>query len=152
MKKRNQWKESEQLLKAVAKVEAYSRKILIGEEVNTLKYFSFNNNFESLPKLSIDSLKITNFIISGKVEAHLIGIFKETIDSERHKKFSQINKDNQLKQKGGFGPIRENQQQEELIEYCTNLFKSQLKSDLPDFSYFFNVWIPEVSSNYFFSD
>ncbi|KAI2798978.1 nucleosome binding [Blomia tropicalis] len=144
LKKRNQWKESEQLLKAVAKVEAYSRKILIGEEVNTLKYFSFNNNFESLPKLSIDSLKITNFIISGKVEAHLIGIFKETIDSERHKKFSQINKDNQLKQKGGFGPIRENQQQEELIEYCTNLFKSQLKSDLPDFSYFFNVWIPEA--------
>lgn len=45
-----------------------------------------------------------------------------------------------------FGPIDDEDQQEEIYEYCSQLFKSNFKAD-GDFdtvAYLFEVWVPEV--------
>lgn len=163
------------LLKAVQKVEDYLRKRCLGTNVNAVKFFNFVEFFEmdgntteevvdsktqgeeeqnqsSTTKSNIsfqtESSKLLKFIKDSKVETHLIGIYKGTIESDRHNKFL-IEENKEIKsdlEKTGFGPIKDEDQQDELFRYCSRLFKKHFESEKIDIvSYIYSVWVPEVT-------
>lgn len=96
--------------------------------------------------------KLLQCIKDGKVETHLVGVYRETISSERHLKFKNGSESekNQLKHVPWFGPIDDEEQQEEIYDYCSQLFKSNFKTDgsFDTVAYIFEVWVPEVSNDW----
>ena len=94
--------------------------------------------------------KFLQCIKDGKVETHLVGVYRESIQSERHLKFKSGSESekNQLKHVPWFGPIDDEEQQEEIYDYCSQLFKSNFKTDgsFDTVAYIFEVWVPEVSA------
>lgn len=92
--------------------------------------------------------KLLLSIKEGKVENHLLGVYKETIHSDRHQKFKSGSEDdkNQLKAVPWFGPFDDEDQQEEIYDYCSQLFKNNFTSDVTFdlVAYLFEVWVPEV--------
>ena len=92
--------------------------------------------------------KFLQCIKDGKVETHLVGVYRESIPSERHQKFKSGSESekNQLKHVPWFGPIDDEEQQEEIYDYCSQLFKSNFKTDgsFDTVAYIFEVWVPEV--------
>lgn len=99
----------------------------------------------------IQNSKLLQSVKEGKVETHLLGVYSETISSDRHQKFktgSDQEKD-VLKHVPWFGPIDDEEQQEEIYDYCSQLFKVHFKPDstFDSVAYLFEVWVPEVSSS-----
>jgi len=96
----------------------------------------------------LQNAKLLQCIKDGKVETHLVGVYRETISSERHLKFKNGSESekNQLKHVPWFGPIDDEEQQEEIYDYCSQLFKSNFKTDgsFDTVAYIFEVWVPEV--------
>ena len=94
--------------------------------------------------LNIDYRKVVSLIKSGKVEMHLIGIYKDIIDCERHRKWKAQEDDGE--NQTGFGSMSDEELQDELRTYCTDLFVKNFGNDsLQDLMrYMMNVWIPEV--------
>ena len=92
--------------------------------------------------------KLLQCIKDGKVETHLLGVYRGTIASERHQKFlsGSESEKNQLKHVPWFGPIDDEEQQEEIYDYCSQLFKTNFKTDgnFDTVAYIFEVWVPEV--------
>lgn len=96
----------------------------------------------------VQNSKLLQSVKEGKVETHLLGVYTETIQSDRHQKFktgSDAEKD-KLKHVPWFGPIDDEEQQEEIYDYCSQLFKANFKSDgnFDSVAYLFEVWVPEV--------
>ena len=95
--------------------------------------------------------KLLQCIKDGKVETHLLGVYRENISSERHQKFKSGSESekNQLKHVPWFGPIDDEEQQEEIYDYCSQLFKANFRTDgsFDTVAYIFEVWVPEVSIN-----
>lgn len=99
-------------------------------------------------KRRIQNAKLLQSVKDGKVETHLLGVYTETIPSDRHQKFksgSDAEKD-KLKHVPWFGPIDDEDQQEEIYDYCSQLFKTNFKPDanFDSVAYLFEVWVPEV--------
>src|SRR5260221_372716 len=82
-------------------------------------------------KRKVQNEKLLNCIKEGKVETHLLGVYRETIASERHQKFKDGSESekSQLKHIPWFGPIDDEEQQEEVYDYCSQLFKSNFKPE-----------------------
>lgn len=161
---------SDQLIKAVQKAEDYLRKRCLGTAVNTAKFFNFVECFLDKPPASdknsietkngdssqnerpksnlniqVESDKILKFIKDSKVETHLIGIYRGSIESERHRNF--FNEDKAENDATGFSLIKEEDQQDDLFKYCSNLFKNHFENKALDLvSYIYSVWAPEVRS------
>ncbi|XP_076350123.1 uncharacterized protein LOC143246825 isoform X2 [Tachypleus tridentatus] len=59
-----------------------------------------------------ESLKLVNFIKTGQVQTHLLGVYSGTIPSDRHTKFHSVvpSVRNQIKQVSWFGPIDEEEE------------------------------------------
>lgn len=98
----------------------------------------------------IQNIKLLQCIKEGKVETHLLGVYRETIHSDRHIQFKNGSdaEKSELKHVPWFGPIDDEDQQEELYDYCSQLFKSSnFKPDgsFDTVAYLFEVWVPEVS-------
>ncbi|RWS30648.1 hypothetical protein B4U80_00179 [Leptotrombidium deliense] len=96
----------------------------------------------------ISNSKLLQCIKDGKIENHLLGVYRETIPSDRHIKFktgSDAEK-SQLKHVPWFGPIDDEDQQEEIYDYCSQLFKGNFKPDgsFDTVAYLFEVWVPEA--------
>lgn len=92
--------------------------------------------------------KLLQCIKAGKIETHLVGVYRNTIPSERHKLFhsSVASERNKLKHVSWFGPIDDEEQQEEIYDYCLQLFKSscEYKETFDVVAYMFEVWVPEA--------
>lgn len=113
---------------------------------------NFFSNAETLEQWKerrrVQNAKLLQSVKEGKVENHLLGVYTETIASDRHQKFktgSDAEKD-KLKHVPWFGPIDDEEQQEEIYDYCSQLFKSNYKPDgsFDSVAYLFEVWVPEV--------
>ncbi|XP_067131259.1 putative leucine-rich repeat-containing protein DDB_G0290503 [Centruroides vittatus] len=92
--------------------------------------------------------KLLQCIKAGKIETHLLGVYRSTIPSERHKLFHSnvASERNKLKHVSWFGPIDDEEQQEEIYDYCLQLFKSscEYKDTFDVVAYMFEVWVPEA--------
>ncbi len=91
--------------------------------------------------------KLIKCIKDGKVDKHLISLYRECIPSKRHQRFKNGSKSgrNQLKHKlQCFGPIHNEEQQEVIYDYLSQLFKYEfeLNSSLDNF-YIIEVLVPE---------
>jgi len=92
----------------------------------------------------LQNAKLLACVKEGKVENHLLAVFTETIPCERHKKFKiGTDKNPNL---SWFGPIDDEDQQEEIYDYCNQLFKANFKTDakFDSVAYLFEVWVPEA--------
>lgn len=115
-------------------------------------YLDFPSS-ESIAQLKerrrIQNAKLLYCVKEGKVENHLLGVYRETIPSDRHQKFKSGSDAEkcQLKHVPWFGPIDDEDQQEEIYDYCSQLFKANFKPDgnFDTVAYLFEVWVPEVS-------
>lgn len=124
---------------------------LLGMESDTNDDFLDFQATETIAQLKerrrAQNAKLLECIKEGKIESHLLGVYKETISSNRHIKFkgSETEK-SQLQHVTWFGPIDDDDQQEELYDYCSQLFKNNFKPDgtFDAVAYLFEVWIPEV--------
>lgn len=113
--------------------------------------FQSSETLEQLKALrKIQNAKLFECIKEGKVESHLLGVYKETIPSDRHKKFKEGSaaERSQLSHVAWFGPVDDDDQQEEIYDYCSQLFKSNFKPEpiFDSVAYLFEVWVPEVSN------
>ncbi|XP_074595276.1 uncharacterized protein LOC141850536 isoform X2 [Brevipalpus obovatus] len=124
---------------------------LLGMESDTNDDFLDFQATETIAQLKerrrAQNAKLLECIKEGKIESHLLGVYKETIPSNRHIKFkgSETEK-SQLQHVTWFGPIDDDDQQEELYDYCSQLFKNNFKPDgtFDAVAYLFEVWIPEA--------
>ncbi|XP_076304915.1 uncharacterized protein LOC143222359 [Tachypleus tridentatus] len=93
-------------------------------------------------------IKLLRCIKSGRVENHLLGVYSGSIASQRHTNFhSEVPSErNQLQHSSWFSPFEEEDQQEEIYDYCLQLFKSNFDpvSSFDTVAYMFEVWIPEA--------
>ena len=155
MKRKNLKDQS--LFRAFQASENYLKKRVLDENVNPYVFFNTSNIGNSPMKvarkdLNIDYRKIIALIKEGKVETHLISVFKEIADCERQKKWKdsridgEDNEDSSQTYSAGFGPIKDEELQDELRTYCTNLFVKNFGNESIDdlMLYMMNVWIPEV--------
>jgi hypothetical protein len=98
-------------------------------------------------KQNFQNNKLIKCIKDGKVDEHLISLYRECIPSKRHQRFKNGSKSgrNQLKHKlQCFGPIDNEEQQEVIYDYLSQLFKYEfeLNSSLDNF-YIIQVLVPE---------
>ncbi|RWS02985.1 uncharacterized protein B4U79_10460 [Dinothrombium tinctorium] len=118
------------------------------ESEDSITYSDSENLAQWKERRRISNSKLLQCIKDGKIENHLLGVYRETIPSERHTKFksgSDADK-SQLKDVPWFGPIDDEDQQEEIYDYCSQLFKSNFKPDgsFDTVAYLFEVWVPEA--------
>ena len=141
---------SEELVKAISTAEKIMRNKFLNEneDIDKLSQDTSEKQAESsAPSIQVDSLKILDFIKEGRVEAHLIGVYKQTTDSELHQNYL---KDELDKKVNNFGPIVEETDQDQLFSYCKNIFNSNFPKDemlIQNYvDYILSVWVPEVMS------
>lgn len=101
--------------------------------------------------LKIDCAKVIRFIKESRVDHFLVGIYRGTLESDRHVKFmahkTEDSPDDYLSEEIPFGPITDEEMQDELTDYCRVLFESNFdREKFPGYrAYVYSVWIPEVS-------
>lgn len=149
-------KYDDSIVKVVQRAEDYSRKKLLGEHLDIDKLFgsaSRNSSAtaddqkqsQSSKSIKLNNSSLLRFIKSGKIDSHLLSVYNESIESERHANFKA-----DLKASAGgtnYGPFDYEEDREELFNYLKELFKGNFKVDnnFDVVGYLLDVWIPEVS-------
>ena len=162
--KKIKWKNVD-LTKACSKADEYVRKRTLNDEtndnINPEEFFKFTkrlmnkspvnqslNNDKDPEKsnglgeknnkpIQVDSLRISHFIKSEYVNSHINSIFLE-----KYKEYEE-NSD-PLMRSNVFGPIKDEEQQEELVNHCTNCFKECMPSKPDNINFVLNVLVPQV--------
>lgn len=144
-------KYDDSIVKVMQRAEDYMRKKLLGEHLDEQKLFGGGRTSAADSKQSSSqskAVKINNhsllrYIKSGKIDAHLLGVYNESIKSERHANFKA-----NLKAGGtNYGPFNDfEDDREELFNYLKELFKSNSKVDssFDVVGYLLDVLVPEV--------
>lgn len=104
-----------------------------------------------LSNLKVDCTKVIRFIKESRVDHFLIGIYRGTFNCARHRAFMAKKTETDSDDLGDeipFGPITDEEMQDELTDYCRALFEANFdKEKFPGYrAYVYSVWIPEVSS------
>ncbi|XP_022666771.1 uncharacterized protein LOC111252719 isoform X2 [Varroa destructor] len=101
---------------------------------------------------------LVEFIVNGKVEPHLVGIYRGTVPSERHASFMSADEARRsaLKKSTSWGPVDDVGQQEAVFEYCEDLIQRSAgdsegtpgsesgSEQLDKHTYAFEVFCPEA--------
>ncbi|XP_076103503.1 uncharacterized protein LOC143072465 isoform X2 [Mytilus galloprovincialis] len=96
-------------------------------------------------KMTEKQSKLVEFVKSEEMKNYLLDIFYERRKSELHQKFihGTVKEKNSLRY-AGFGPIYNEEQEEEIVEILKDWLYELPKKDIPDISYVLDVWIPEA--------
>ncbi|OQR79634.1 hypothetical protein BIW11_05594 [Tropilaelaps mercedesae] len=106
----------------------------------------------------LNNMALVDFIVNGKVEPHLVGIYRGTVPSERHASFMSSDEARRtaLKKSTSWGPVDDVGQQEAVFEYCEDLFQRSVgdsegssgaensAEQLDKHTYAFEVFCPEA--------
>lgn len=144
-------KYDDSIVKVVQKAEDYTRKKLLGENLDIKKLLGNNSrrlimkDEQSADKLvKVNNSNLLKYIKSGKIDSYLLNIYNETIKSERHHNFK-----NNLKQPNtNYGPFDDYEEdRDDLYNYLKDLFENNSKVDnnFDLVGYILDVWVPEVS-------
>ncbi|XP_052101172.1 uncharacterized protein LOC127735131 isoform X2 [Mytilus californianus] len=100
---------------------------------------------ERLRKMTEKQSKLVDFVKSAEMKNYLLDIFYGKRKSELHQKFVRgtVKEKNSLRY-AGFGPIYNEEQEEEIVEILKDWLYELPKKDIPDISYVLDVWIPEA--------
>ncbi|XP_071794734.1 PWWP domain-containing DNA repair factor 3A-like isoform X2 [Asterias amurensis] len=93
--------------------------------------------------------RLLKYILTKKTKEHLLAIYKGQTNSERHSLFgSKLSSDRQkLRALAGLGPITGEEQQSNLTDFLSELYKNhcmKCQEDLPSLAYITEVWLPEA--------
>lgn len=149
-------KYDESIVKVVQKAEDYTRKKLLGEQLDINKLLGVRqmqlDNDKPLNKtIKIHTGNLLNYIKSDiSVETHLLGIYKENIKSDLHSKYKLINAKlaSTSSSNSNYGPFEWSEEdRDSLFNYCLDLFENNFKPDanFDVVDYVFDVMIPSVS-------
>lgn len=146
-------KYDDSIVKVVQKAEDYTRKKLLGEQLDVSKLSKrlgdrqLSDDSRASKSIEVNNVNLLKFIKSGKIESHLLGIYKESVKSDLHANFKSATKASTSSSSNNYGPFDHKEDRDNLFSYCLHLFESNFKVDR-DFDvvdYMFDVWIPSVS-------
>lgn len=100
---------------------------------------------ERLRKMTAKQENLVNYIKSEEMKKYLLDIFYKRKNSTRHHAYfhGTIKEKNGLRY-AGFGPIYNEEQEEEIVDTTKKWLYELPKKDVPDISYILDVWIPEA--------
>ena len=140
-------KYDDSIVSVVQKAEDYTRKKLLGENIDVLinKLLGDNrqlavNAKQQIKLTNINKTDLLKYLKSGKIDSYLLSIYNESLSSERHTNFKNNLKTNYR------SLFDYEEDREDLFNYLKDLFKANFKVDNFDVvEYVVDVWIPDVS-------